>query len=52
MYRFFTVITNTAVGIVAAMVAMGARPGPQVQARFCWRSGRWRSSTTCFWRHW
>jgi hypothetical protein len=32
MYRFFTVITNTAVGIVAAMVAMGARPGVQVQA--------------------
>jgi hypothetical protein len=32
MYRFFTVITNTAVGIVAAMVAMGARPGTQVQA--------------------
>jgi hypothetical protein len=31
MYRFFTVITNTAVGIVAAMVAMGVRPGPQVQ---------------------
>jgi hypothetical protein len=26
MYRFFTVITNTAVGIVAAMVAMGVRP--------------------------
>jgi hypothetical protein len=31
MYRFFTVITNTALGIVAAMVAMGVRPGPQVQ---------------------
>jgi hypothetical protein len=32
MYRFFTVITNTAMGIVAAMVAMGARPSVQVQA--------------------
>jgi hypothetical protein len=31
MYRFFTVITNTALGIVAAMVAMGVGPGPQVQ---------------------
>lgn len=32
MYRSFAVITHTAVGIVAAMVAMGARPGAQVQA--------------------
>jgi hypothetical protein len=32
MYRYFTIITNTAVGIVAAMVAIGVRPGPQVQA--------------------
>jgi len=32
MFRFFTVITNTAVGIVAAMVAMGARPDVQLQA--------------------
>jgi hypothetical protein len=32
MYRFFTIITITAMGIVAAMVAMGARPSVQVQA--------------------
>jgi hypothetical protein len=52
MYRFFTVITNTALGIVAAMVAMGVRPGRRCRARFSWRSGRWRSSITCFWRDW
>lgn len=32
MYRYFTVITVTALGVVAAMLAMGARPGPQLQA--------------------
>jgi hypothetical protein len=32
MYRFFTIITITAMGIVAAMVATGARPSVQVQA--------------------
>ena len=32
MYRFFTVITNTAVGVVVVMVAMGVRPSAQVQA--------------------
>jgi hypothetical protein len=42
------IITNTAVGIVAAMVAIGARPGVQVQAASaCWPSWQCRSSITC-----
>ena len=32
MYRFFTVITNTLIGVVCALVVMGRAPGEQVQA--------------------
>lgn len=32
MYRFFTVITTTIVGVVCAMIAMGVPPNSQVQA--------------------
>lgn len=32
MARFFTVLTNTAIGVVCLLVAVGFRPGRQVQA--------------------